>query len=220
MGGVSAYVGEGMGESRISLNLIYFKAVPHTTAPTVVPPRSRAEIIAQFKELHQQSLRYWEAFDTTTFVTPFGVAWSPADHVRHLSKAMRALTRGLSLARFKLLIRFGWAFRPSRTYDQMRDTYLAVLPGFTGRNPFAPKPVDSIGDPVAYRDSVMLEYDAALQNLVTAIEPWSERSLDRYRMPHLVLGKLTVREMLVFVLYHNLHHMHVVARRSPELPAD
>jgi hypothetical protein len=33
-------------------------------------------------------------------------------------------------------------------------------------------------------------------------------------MPHPLLGKLTVREMLLFTLYHNLHHVQNVARRK------
>jgi hypothetical protein len=126
---------------------------------------------------------------------------------------MRALTRGLLLARIKLFLRFGLAFRGSRTYEQLRDTYLARLPAFKGRNPFAPKPVEAIDDAEAWRSNVMLQYDTTLQELARATERWSEGSLDRFRMPHVLLGKLTVREMLFFVLYHNLHHINVVARR-------
>jgi hypothetical protein len=42
---------------------------------------------------------------------------------------------------------------------------------------------------------------------------WSERQLDRIRLPHPVLGKLSVREMLFFTLYHNQHHIEAVKRR-------
>jgi hypothetical protein len=36
---------------------------------------------------------------------------------------------------------------------------------------------------------------------------WSEDDLDNHRLPHPLLGKLTVREMLFFTLYHIQHHM-------------
>jgi hypothetical protein len=50
--------------------------------------------------------------------------------------------------------------------------------------------------------------------LHAALGRWGERSLDRLRLPHPALGTLTVREMLLFTLYHNLHHVLVVARRK------
>jgi hypothetical protein len=187
--------------------------VPHTTAPVVQPPWTRDEIIAQLHDLHQQSLRFWAGFDTATFVAPIGDGWSPADHVRHLTKVMRALTRGLLLARFKLVLRFGLTFRASRTYDQIRETYLARLPAFTGPNPFAAKTVDALEDADAWRNNVMMQYDATLNELTGAIAKWSERALDRLRLPHMLIGKLTVREMLLFVLYHNLHHIKGVTRK-------
>jgi hypothetical protein len=187
--------------------------VLHTTAPVVQPPWTRDEIIAQFRDLHEQTLRFWNGFDADTFITPAGGGWSPADHVRHLTKVMRALTRGLRLAPFTVLLRFGPTFRGSRSYDQIRETYLARLPSFKGPNPYAPKIVEVFDDADAWRNNVMLQYDTTLRELTDAIKKWSERSLDHLRFPHMLIGKLTVREMLFFVLYHNLHHVTAVTRR-------
>jgi hypothetical protein len=36
---------------------------------------------------------------------------------------------------------------------------------------------------------------------------WSEAELDRYTLPHPLLGDLTMREMLCFTLYHNQRHI-------------
>jgi hypothetical protein len=186
----------------------------NATTPTIQAPVTRGDITAQFRHLYEQSVLFWEAFDTATFVAPYGTAWSPADHIRHLNRSMRALTRGLSLPKWKLWLRFGRTRRASRTYLQVRDTYLSGLPSFTGRpNPYPPRPVE-IDNAEEWRHEVMHEHDVALQNLLHAIEGWQERTLDRYQLPHPLLGKLTVREMLFFVLYHNWHHVNVVARRG------
>jgi hypothetical protein len=50
-------------------------------------------------------------------------------------------------------------------------------------------------------------------SLENASEPWREEDLDRYRLPHPVLGLVTVREMLMFTLFHFDHHRENVARR-------
>jgi hypothetical protein len=45
-------------------------------------------------------------------------------------------------------------------------------------------------------------------------DPGLERARPRcYRLPHPLLGKLTVREMLFFTVYHNAHHLDQVASR-------
>ncbi len=54
---------------------------------------------------------------------------------------------------------------------------------------------------------------------MVSVPSWSETSLDRYRLPHPLLGRLTVREMLFFTLGHGLHHARNVARRKGLWPA-
>jgi hypothetical protein len=49
--------------------------------------------------------------------------------------------------------------------------------------------------------------------LYEILQKWPENDLDKYRLPHPLLGKLTLREMLFFTLYHNRHHMNNVQRR-------
>jgi hypothetical protein len=55
-------------------------------------------------------------------------------------------------------------------------------------------------------------------SLENASEPWREEDLDRYRLPHPVLGLVTVREMLMFTLFHFDHHRENVARRLEAPP--
>jgi hypothetical protein len=43
--------------------------------------------------------------------------------------------------------------------------------------------------------------------------------LERIRLPHPLLGRLTTREMLFFTLYHNQHHVEVAKRRLPQFGA-
>ncbi len=63
-----------------------------------------------------------------------------------------------------------------------------------------------------------LREQAAL-GLAQGIERWSDAQLDRRCLPHPLLGKLSVREMLFFTLYHNLHHVQVAERRRREAAA-
>ncbi len=50
------------------------------------------------------------------------------------------------------------------------------------------------------------EFSTASAELVSVAEKWTEDDLDRFLLPHPLIGKLTIREMLFFTIYHNLRH--------------
>lgn len=85
--------------------------------------------------------------------------------------------------------------------------------GTAGR--FAPSSRPSSPDADAERARIMTFHEAAVDELRAALSSWAEPALDRCRLPHPLMGRLTVREMLLFTLYHNSHHVeHVRRRRS------
>jgi hypothetical protein len=181
--------------------------------PTIAEPRTRDEILSELGELHRASREYWASFPTAGFVAPIGSSWSPADTVRHLTKSIRPVAKALRLPRLALALLFGPARRPSRSFAEIRDAYRARLTQGVDAGRFAPRPMTEPADVEAYRARITDFHEQAAAALAAGLTRWPEKSLDRYRLPHPVLGKLTVREMLFFTLYHNLHHVLVVERR-------
>ncbi len=45
---------------------------------------------------------------------------------------------------------------------------------------------------------------------------WSDRQLDQYLAPHPLLGKLTLRELCYFTIYHTGHHLDIIKVRLTE----
>ncbi len=176
-------------------------------------PTSGAEIAAALRTLHRESVEYWRSFDTATFLAPIGEAWSPADNVRHLTKSIRAVTTGLKLPSIAVRLLYGGATAPSRDYATMRDTYRARLAKGADAGKYAPGPRPTPTDPDAERERVMRYHAAAVEEMCGRIGRWSERALDRCRLPHPLLGRITVREMLLFTRCHNQHHVENVKRR-------
>ena len=108
----------------------------------------------------------------------------------------------------RLRLTFGKARRPSVTSDDLVARYRGLLEagGTAGR--FAPSAQTD-----ADRSTILDRLAAANAALIAAIGRWSDADLDRYQMPHPLLGKITVREMLFFTVYHQHHHMNVTSRR-------
>ena len=174
---------------------------------------SRKALCLALEALHAESVAYWDAIPTSEFLTPIGDAWSPAEHVRHLSKSMRAVTRGLRLPTFVVRLSFGGSTGNSRSYDEICDAYREALGSGASAGAFAPGRRQPYSTPEAERARIMSRHAEVLQALVGSIGRWSERQLDRCQLPHPLLGPLTVREMLFFTLYHNRHHLDGVRRR-------
>ncbi len=157
---------------------------------------------------------YLASLPNSVFFSRQGNAWSPAGHIRHLHKAGAPLARALKLPRWMIALRFGTWDGVSRSFAEVRDAYRATLDrgGHAGR--FAPEPELSSAEPLARRLEIMNAWAAVTVDLQGGIAKWPERPLDRLRLPHPLLGLLTVREMLAFSVYHTAHHLRRVAERA------
>lgn len=136
--------------------------------------------------------------------------------MRHLAKSVRPVASALRLPRPILGLLFGLALRKGESFAALVDRYHARLAAGGGAGRFAPRPVERPDDPGAFRATVVGRWRQAEDSLCAAVERWNEKALDRYRMPHPLLGKLTVREMLFFTLYHGVHHARITERRMAE----
>ena len=177
-------------------------------------PRSREQLLSAFASVHSQATEVWRRCSDEQFFAPAADGgWSPARNVTHLVDSLSAVTRALRLPRFVPRLLFGAARQPSRSLEEVVLAYRGALSGGAGAGRYTPSEVSAEADPAATRRQVLARWQAALPALSAAVVRWDEAALDRIRLPHPILGKLTVREMLHFSLYHLAHHANVVAQR-------
>ena len=148
------------------------------------------------------------------FDRPAPDVWSPAENLLHLLRSVGAVASAMRYPKLVLRALFGRA-RASRRYAEVVELYQARLDrGAKAMGRYLPvldEPVDAAAK-ARSRDRLLAGWDREAMALVTALERWNEKELDRLRLPHPLLDKLTVREMLFFTLYHNRYHAKVVRR--------
>lgn len=189
----------------------------NTDVPDIDIPTDRDSIVRAIAQVTDRGAEYWSAFDTQAFFAPIGEAWSPADNVRHLIKSIRPVTKALRMPKLVVRILFGGPRHPSRSYDGLREHYLSLVKG-ADAGKFAPSRRELPQDRNAYRDDLLRQFTAVNDELSAAVAKWPDRALDRHQLPHPLMGRITVREMLFFTIYHQTHHVaNVVRRRSSEL---
>ena len=173
---------------------------------------TRDDILRKLDAVEGESAAYWGAFDAPVFFAKLGEAWSPAENVRHLVKSIRPVTKALKMPRLVLRVMFGKPKRASVAYDALVERYQGLLAAGGKAGRFAPSPREE-QDLEGRRAEILAQRAEANRALREAILRWPDAALDRNQLPHPLLGNLTVREMLYFTLYHQLHHMNVVERR-------
>jgi DinB superfamily len=136
--------------------------------------------------------------------------WTTGQHIVHLIQSTKPLVLALSLPALILRFRFGKANRPSRDYATVVARYhdrLAKSAGIV--SPFSqnmpnPQPAE--------KEKLMAEMAALNEKLNKKMGRFSEAQLDRLLVPHPLMGKMTLREILMWNAYHTEHHHRLLER--------
>lgn len=136
--------------------------------------------------------------------------WSAGQQLDHLVRSVKPVNLALRMPGWLLRLLFGKPTRPSRTYDKLVERYRQKLDaGGKAPGAFVPPVV-----PLSGKEKLLKTYLGEEQKLLRHAGRWQEADLDGYLLPHPLLGKLTLREMLFFTVYHTGHHHRQLEQRQ------
>ena len=124
------------------------------------------------------------------------------------SEIWSSLLKENNFSNFVLKTMFGKANRQSKTYAALVHKYQDKREeGGRASGKFIPPP-QTFED----RSKLISQFQNLVSKLKKQIDEYSEASLDELILPHPLLGKLTLREMLYFTAYHATHHQRLVEK--------
>jgi DinB superfamily len=168
-------------------------------------PRTHAEIMLALTRSKQVVAAFFGAIDARRFFAHPDDVWSAAENLEHLIKAVRPLATALRLPKLLTRVAFGGGRPGPRSYDDIASAYVELLQqGGTASGRALPSIDMQSAD--AQRE-LLSDWRVVNDKLLNTLRSWSDDTLDQQQLPHPLLGKLTVREMLFFTLYHNGHHV-------------
>lgn len=160
------------------------------------------EIIAALAGNHQHFLDDILKLDPTEFTSSPPGKWSAGQHFLHIILSVSPVVTAFRLPSFLLRLLFGKTNRPSKTFEALVAKYKDKLArGGRASGRFVPKAV-----PFKDRNRLISRYNRNIDALQSLVAKTSEADLDDYILPHPLLGKLTLREMLYFTIHHVKHH--------------
>lgn len=164
----------------------------------------KAEISQKLIDHHVTFMNTLGQLSKKDFETKPGQKWTAGQQLDHIIKSVKPFDMAMGLPTFVLKMKFGLANRPSKSYDDLVAKYQKALKeksGFEMPREFAPEEI-----PFAKREKALEKLDKLVDKLSSRMNKFSEEELDKYILPHPLMGKVTLREMLYFTAYHAQHH--------------
>lgn len=167
---------------------------------------NRFALSEHLRNNHAAFLLQLQALDAAAFCYAPEGKWSAAQQLDHIIRSLKPVNRALGLPKFILRWQFGMANRPSKTYEQLVEKYKRKLQeGGRASGIFVPPPVNTES-----KETLVKTLSRLVGALCKKTETHTETALDRYILPHPLLGRITLREMLYFTSYHVEHHSQLV----------
>lgn len=169
---------------------------------------TKTEIITASENIFNQ---FWENclnMDDTLFFKKPEKKWSAAENMQHLILSTKATALAYRLPRFIVRWIAGTPNRLSRTYEGLKERYYQKLSeGGKASSPFVPKPMQINQDKQKLLDNWKKSTNSYLKAL---LKNRTEKDLDRYLVKHPLLGRITLRELCYFTIFHTEHHLHSI----------
>jgi DinB superfamily len=155
---------------------------------------------------HLAFIQLIQELNEDEFVKVVDSKWAPGQQAEHICKSIAPVALAFRLPKFILQLVFGKANRSSKSYEQLVEKYKQKLQlGGVASGRFIPKEVN-----YTQKDKIINTLKKETSTLCSFLLKFSEADLDEYILPHPLLGKLTIREMLYFTAYHVQHHTQLV----------
>ena len=168
---------------------------------------SKTQLIHMLKVSNQRVIDWFTAIPVEDFFIPYRGEWSASENVDHLIKANKPVAKALKLPEITLRAMFGKPHRASLTYEELCKAYRnEIAKGAQASGRYLPSQENLNSGTERRKKELLDQFRKASTELVSVAEKWDDKELGDYLLPHPILGKLTVREILYFTIYHNLRH--------------
>ncbi len=149
-----------------------------------------------FSWLAEQEGNYWEK--------KIKDRWTTGQHIQHLVSSIKAVNHILSFPFFILKMQFGIANREVRSYEEVVKKYQEKLEIYKDQTKI-------------YNQKVVTPSKKKLRQLLTTLEIQNKKlqyktqkikdyQLDNLVLPHPLMGKMILREIIMWTAYHTEHH--------------
>ena len=173
---------------------------------------TKDEIIQEWKNAQKAVSDYLKNSDPEKFHLVKNGKWSQAQNLDHLIQSTKPMVKVFGLNKMMLMV-LGKAKKPSRSYGEIRDFYLRELEtANVVQGVYGPRPKEELVKEELVKEELLDFWNSVGNRFAERLEKKDEKFLDKYVVPHPLLGDLTIREILFFDIYHTYHHLEAIRK--------
>lgn len=162
---------------------------------------TKDEIVIQLNQNSKDVIAFVNSLsDDDAQLSPSG-KWNALQQLEHLLRSIQPLNKAMRIPLSGLKVLFGKVNRDERSFDETVLKYEKALnKGGKASGRYIPSRNQS-------KDALLKKYSQQVDALNKTIKKWKEGDLSKHLLPHPLIGKLTIKEMLYFTIYHTSHHL-------------
>ncbi len=160
------------------------------------------QLLRELQNRHEAFSSSILRLDEEAFYSAPAGKWHAGQQLNHICRSLAPVQLAFSLPKWLLGIAFGKINQDSRTYEALVAAYQARL----SEGKKAPKAYRPRSVAFADRHKQTTQLRKQIDRLTNLAGRFTEQELYALRLPHPLLGKITLREMLYFTAYHVVHH--------------
>ena len=184
-----------------------FSVISRAKDSKMIEISTKIQSMATLEDTNQRVVNWFTEIPVENFFTRQGEIWSASDNMDHLIKSHKPIVKALRLPKITLQAMFGRSQKSSMSYEELCLIYREkIAKGAQASGRYLPNQENPGEYAEEKKNDLLGQFSKASSELVSVVEKWEENELDQYLLPHPILGKLTIREMLFFTIYHNLRH--------------
>ncbi len=169
---------------------------------------TKTEVIEILNQKHQILYDWLKSHPNEKWAQGPEGKWNTGEHIVHLIQSEKALNRAFLVPKFYLKYKFGTNNRDNRSYDQIVKKYQGKLADNPGVVADISKKMPIIKP--SNKTSYINKLEKQQTKLIKRFQRWNERDLDTFLLPHPLLGRMTIREIVIWTAYHTEHHYKIL----------
>ena len=172
----------------------------------------KEEIIQLIQDKHQELYRWLEKHPIDLWAEGPEGKWTSGQHIVHLIHSAQPLNKALKIPKFILKWKFGRPNRTARTYNEVKKRYLERL-SEAQEDILSPYSRDMPETPPTSKNDWIKKLKKEEQIYISLVLKWKEKDLDKVLLPHPLMGRMLLREMLMWTAYHTEHHLNTLREK-------
>jgi hypothetical protein len=167
-------------------------------------------IINTLEEKHQELFDWLNATNDNLWMKGPENRWTSGQHILHLVQSCELLNKALRYPKFLIRYKFGTSNRPSRSYEEVAKRYEERLSENQERAKNFNKDL-RIPSPKE-KHELMDDLQILNKKLQYKTRKFKDKHLDTLLLPHPLMGKMTLREIIMWTAHHTDHHLNILKK--------